>query len=104
MLMKRLSLQADDIAMLTLSNTKEIDMLLEAFGTQSEQVFVEDSDGRLLPHNNYESDVLDHEDTATPGKTSEKKDKKEKEKKLTVDIFGTDLTQEARDGRLDIVI
>ena len=104
MLMKRLSLQADDIAMLTVSNTKEIDMLLQAFGTQSEQTFVQDSDGRLLPHNNYESDVLDHEDTATPGKTSTKKDKKEKEKKLTVEIFGTDLTQEARDGRLDLVI
>jgi ATP-dependent Clp protease ATP-binding subunit ClpC len=104
MLMKRLSLQADDIAMLTLSNTKEIDMLIEAFWTQSEKTFIQDTDGRLLPHNNYESDVLDHEDTSIPGKTSTKKEKKEKEKKLTVDIFWTDLTQEARDGRLDPVI
>ncbi len=104
MLMKRLSLQADDIAMLTLSNTQEIDMLLEAFGTQSEQTFVQDTDGRLLPHNNYESDVLDHEDTTIPEKASTKKDKKEKEKKLTVEVFGTDLTQEAREWRLDPVI
>ncbi len=105
MLMKRLSLQADDIAMLTVANTQEIDMLLQAFGTQSEQTFVQDSDGKLFPHNNYESDVLDHDDTTTTNnKASTKKEKKEKEKKLTVEIFGTDLTQEARDGRLDLVI
>lgn len=104
--MKRLSLQADDIAMLTLSNNKEIDMLLEAFGTQSTQTFIEHSDGRLLPHNNYESDVLDHDDSSdtTIKDPAKKKDKKEKEKKLTIEVFGTDLTQEARDGRLDLVI
>ncbi len=105
MLMDRLSLNIDDITMMTISNTKEIDMLLEAFGTQSTQTFVEDTDGRLLPHNSYESDVLDQENSENTTKASAtKKDKKEKEKKLTVEIFGTDLTQEARDNRLDPVI
>lgn len=105
MLMKRLSLQADDIAMLNLSNTQEINTLLEAFGAQSEHNFIQDSDGRLLPHNSYESDVLDQEDgTTTTSTKPTKKDKKEKDKKLTIEIFGTDLTQEARDNRLDPVI
>ena len=96
--MKRLSLQADDVTMLTLSNTQEIDMLLEAFGSQSKQTFVEDTDGRLLPHNSYESDVIDQEDAVPTNKSTPiRKDKKEKEKKLTIEIFGTDLTQEARE-------
>ncbi len=102
--MDRLSLDIDDITMMSISNSKEIDMLLEAFGTQSTKTFVEDTDGRLLPHNTYESDVLDQENDASTTKSTPKKDKKEKEKKLTVEIFGTDLTQEARDNRLDPVI
>jgi hypothetical protein len=97
MLMNRLSLDIDDIAMLTILDNRQMNSLLDAFGTQSEQNFVQDTDGRLLPHNSYESDVLDHEDTTAPGKTPVKKEKKEKEKKLTVDVFGTDLTQEARE-------
>ncbi|AKH33134.1 ATP-dependent Clp protease ATP-binding subunit ClpC [candidate division SR1 bacterium Aalborg_AAW-1] len=100
-LMKRLSLQADDIAMLSITNSQEIDTLIEAFGVQSEQQFVEDSDGKLFPHNNYESDVIDQEDQEKTNSTTEKK---AKEKKLMVDIYGTDLTNEAKEGRLDPVI
>lgn len=101
-LMKRLSLEADEIAMLSITTSQEIDTLIQAFGIQSEQQFIEDSDGKLFPHNNYESDVIDQEDQeTTPTSTT---DKKTKEKKLMVDIYGTDLTHEAKEGRLDPVI
>lgn len=101
-LMKRLSLQADDIAMLSITTSQEIDTLIQAFGIQSEQQFIENNDGRLFPHNNYESDVIDQEDQEDI--SPKKGDKKAKEKKLMVDIYGTDLTQEAKDNRLDPVI
>ena len=100
--MKRLSLQADDIAMLSITTSQEIDTLIQAFGVQSEQQFIENNDGRLFPHNNYESDVIDQEDQE--GIADKKGEKKAKEKKLMVDIYGTDLTQEARENRLDPVI
>lgn len=101
-LMKNLSLQADEIAMLSITTSQEIDTLIQAFGVQSEQQFIEDSDGKLFPHNNYESDVIDQEDQENIA--SANTDKKAKEKKLMVDIYGTDLTNEAKEGRLDPVI
>lgn len=102
MLMKNLSLQADDIAMLSITNTQEIDKLIQAFWVQSEQQFIQDDDGKLFPHNTYESDVIDQEDLdVNEGKKS---DKKSKEKKLMVDIYGTDLTKEAQNQTLDPVI
>lgn len=102
-LMDRLSLPADDIAMLSITNTQELDTLIKAFGIKSQQQFIENNDdGRLFPHNNYESDVIDQEDKEQSSTATT--DKKTKEKKFMVDIYGTDLTQEAKEQRLDPVI
>lgn len=102
-IMDRLSLTLDDISLMTITSSQDIKTLIQAFGVESQQVFLQDTDGRLLPHNSYESDVIDAEKQDDETNTS-KKDKKEKAKKLTVEVFGTDLTHEAKEKSLDPVI
>lgn len=99
MLMKNLLLDIDDIDMISLSSSQEIETLIKSFGLQSQEKFITDSDGKLFPHNSYESDVVDQEEDLS-GITAQNK----KEKKLMIDVYGTDLTQEAREDNLDPVI
>ncbi|MBP7884642.1 hypothetical protein KAZ93_00360 [Patescibacteria group bacterium] len=62
-------------------------------------------------HDTYESDVLDHDQDAdnveTTKKTTKKDDtksKKKDDKKMAIEFYGTDLTDEAKNNRLDLVI
>lgn len=51
-----------------------------------------------------ENDLTNENDSQSAIKTSNPFTKKEDEKKLTIEFFGTDLTQEAKDNMLDPVI
>lgn len=96
MIMKKLTLTLDDIDMISTSSQSEIDLLLQHFDTTNE--WVQDD-----PYNTYESDILDqdqeeYQDTQTPQTPQKKK------KKLMVDVYGTDMTYDAKAWRLDPVI
>ena len=84
--MKRLHLSLNDISMMQFETRESIDSLLDAM----------DHD---FPDDNAEG-TSQNESTikTTIG------NKKEEDKKLTIEFFGTDLTQEAKDNMLDPVI
>lgn len=83
-IMKKLHLSLNDISMMQFDTKDSIDSLLDAM----EQDFLDEG-----------SDMREN-DSAIKTTTS----KKDEEKKLTIEFFGTDLTQEARDTLLDPVI
>jgi ATP-dependent Clp protease ATP-binding subunit ClpC len=85
-LMKKMHLSLNDISMMQFKTKDSIDSLLNSM----DHDFPEEGD--LM--NPQQSTIK-----TTGGKTD-----KEEEKKLTIEYFGTDLTQEAADGLLDPVI
>lgn len=85
-LMKRLNLSLNDISMMQFETKESIDNLLSSMN----QDFFDDAEGDL---NDQQSTIK----TSSPGK-------KEEQKKLTIEFFGTDLTAEAADKLLDPVI
>lgn len=84
-LMKKLNLSLNDISMMQFETKESIDSLLNAM----DHDFME------------EGDTNDTQESAIKTTTG---NKKEEDKKLTIEFFGTDLTQEARDNMLDPVI
>lgn len=83
--MKKLNLSLNDISMMQFETKESIDSLLDAM----DHDFME------------EGDTNDTQESAIKTTTG---NKKEEDKKLTIEFFGTDLTQEARDNMLDPVI
>jgi ATP-dependent Clp protease ATP-binding subunit ClpC len=86
--MKRLNLSLNDISMMQFETKESIDSLLGAM----DHDFL---DGEEIEeaNNNQQSTIK----ATTPGK-------KDENKKLTIEFFGTDLTAEAKDNLLDPVI
>lgn len=87
-LISQLNLSLNDISMFQFETKESIDTILNAM----DHDFPEDDNTGML-----ESSI--NSSTVTMGK-----DKKSDEKKLTIEFFGTDLTEEARDKYLDPVI
>lgn len=105
--MQQLSLSLEDLSMITLTTDHEINTLLQILDAQNQSDDeVEYTDSfTIAPEDSYESDVMDQEETdLKEKKKSDKSSKKEKDKQMSVEIFGTDLTDEARNGRLDPII
>lgn len=86
-LISQLNLSLNDISMFQFETKESIDTILDAM----DHDFPEDADGGV------ESSI--NSSTVTVGK-----DKKQDDKKLTIEFFGTDLTMEAKDKYLDPVI
>lgn len=105
-IMKRLSLSLDDVSTMTITSSQQIDTLIDAFGVQSTQQFVADTDGKLFPHNAYESEVVgsNNSTASTPQQWEKEKSDFRVDRRMMVDQYGLDLTKEARDGRLEPVI
>lgn len=88
-LMKRLHLSLNDISMMQFETKESIDSLLDAM----DHDFMDEGSEVTANWSNQESTIK-----TTTG------NKKDEDKKLTIEFFGTDLTQEARDNLLDPVI
>ena len=86
-LMKRLNLSLNDISMMQFETKESIDSLLSSM----DHDFL---DGEEIEEANNQQSTIK---ATTPGK-------KDENKKLTIEFFGTDLTAEARDNLLDPVI
>ena len=89
-LITQLNLSLNDISMFQFETKESIDTILDAM----DHDFPEDGED---VNNMIESSI--NSSTVTMGK-----DKKQDEKKLTIEFFGTDLTMEAKDKYLDPVI
>ncbi len=85
-LMKRLNLSLNDISMMQFETKESIDNLLNTM----DHDFIEGGD--------------DDGDQQSTIKTASPNGKKEEDKKLTIEFFGTDLTEEAKEKLLDPVI
>lgn len=105
-IMKQMSLSLEDFSMIALSSSDSIDDMLQLLEQEHTIDFSQTTeDLTIAPEDNYESDVMDQEESdVKEKKKSGKSPKKEKDKQMSVEIFGTDLTDEARNGRLDVII
>lgn len=105
-IMKQMSLSLEDFSMIALSSSDSIDDMLQLLEQEHTIDFSQTAeDLTIAPEDNYESDVMDQEESdVKEKKKSGKSPKKEKDKQMSVEIFGTDLTDEARNGRLDVII
>lgn len=99
--MKQMSLSLNDLTMMKLVKPEDISDMLDLLESTTNN---NAGDLASFTEDSYESDVIDEEETDKKPKKADKKPKKDKEKQMTVEVFGTDLTEEAKNNRLDPVI
>lgn len=107
MMMEYTSLSLDTIDMIKITNIPDMQHMMSLIQWQKNtRLTLVDS-----VNDNYESDVLDHDQDANTvnnakktNKKDESKNKKKDEKKMAIEFYGTDLTDEAKNNRLDLVI
>ena len=106
-IMRQMSLSLDDFTMIKLASTEDITdmlhMLEDTAFFDTDDMTASEDDLAIAPEDSYESDVMDQEESKDK-KKSNKKPLKDKDKQMSVEIFGTDLTDEAKNNRLDPVI
>ncbi len=114
MMMEYTSLSLDSIDMIQVAQMPDMQDMISLLQWQKISSQLSSRKKSLTPknmHDTYESDVLDHDQDAdnveTTKKTTKKDDtksKKKDDKKMAIEFYGTDLTDEAKNNRLDLVI